>query len=90
MTPEQIELARHALGLPNERSKAYRNHFVCGPGHSDYDNWVAMTDAGLAKSRKGTPLSGGEPVFWLTLKTATSVLAKGECLDMANFPEERS
>lgn len=89
MTPEQIELARHALGLPNKRRKSYRNHFVCGPGHSDFDNWVAMTDTGWAKSRNGTPLSGGDPVFWLTREGAAKALKRGETLDAEDFPPPR-
>lgn len=86
MTPVQIELARHALGLPNRNKKSYRNHFVCGPGHSDYDNWQAMTAAGMAKTRKGNALSGGDDWFWLTLEGAHNALRKGERLDLEDFP----
>lgn len=66
MTPEQIELARHALGLPNDRRRSYRNRFVTGPGHSDYDNWMQMVAAGNARRRSGNQLTGGDDFFWLT------------------------
>jgi hypothetical protein len=82
MTPEQIELARHALGLPNERKQSYRNHFVCGPGHRDLDNWQAMVAAGAAKRKV---LSGGEDVFWLTAAGAIAAIKKGEALDPEDF-----
>lgn len=90
MTPEQIELARHALGLPNRNRKSYRNHFVAGEGHSDFDNWQAMVMAGLARFRKGSELTGGDPVFWLTLEGARSALKKGERLDLDDFPSAAS
>ena len=50
MTEDQIAHARHA-GLPNDRKVSYRNHFVAGPGHSDYQDWLEMVEARLAKRR---------------------------------------
>ena len=35
MSAAQIELARHALGLPNKMRMSYRNRFVAGHGHVD-------------------------------------------------------
>lgn len=50
MTPEQIELARHALGLTNGRRQSCRNLFATGPGHSDEltggDDLFRLTVAG--------------------------------------------
>lgn len=86
MTPEQIELARHALGLPNSRRKSYRNHFVTGEGHSDYTNWMAMTEAGYAKRFKGNEMTGGDDLFCLTEAGAKLALKKGERLDPEDFP----
>lgn len=86
MTPTQIELARHALGLPNRRNRSYRNHFVCGPGNSDFDNWTAMVTAGFARHRNGGVLSGGEDVFWLTEAGARMALKAREGLDREDFP----
>lgn len=89
MTPEQFELARHALGLPNRTRKSYRNHFVCGPGHSDFDNWVAMTADGLARRHAGNELTGGDDCFCLTKAGATQALKPHEKLDAEDFPEHQ-
>lgn len=85
MTPEQIELARHALGLPNGRRQSYRNHFVAGEGHSDYVAWCDLVEKGFARGRKGNQLTGGDPVFWLTLAGASLALRRGERLDPEDF-----
>jgi hypothetical protein len=91
MTPEQVELARHALGLPNRRRQSYRNHFVAGEGHSDYAAWCDMVEKGFARGRTGSPLSGGDPVFWLTMAGASLALRRGERLDPDDFnlPSQR-
>lgn len=86
MNPEQIELARHALGLGNGRRVSYRNYFVTGPGHSDHDNWIAMTAAGSAIRRKGSPITGGDDIFHLTPDGAKAALKRGERLDAEDFP----
>jgi hypothetical protein len=92
MTPEQIELARHALGLPNKSRKSYRNHFVAGEGHTDYVAWCDMVEKGFARGRKGSQLTGGDPVFWLTIAGASRALRRGENLDMDDFklPAQRT
>jgi hypothetical protein len=87
MTPEQIELARHALGLPNERQQSYRNRFVAGPGHDDYGTWLAIVDAGCATRRSGRRLPfGGDDFFSLTRFGAEAALKPGESLDPEDFP----
>lgn len=88
LTLQQLDLARHALGLPNRRKRSYRNHFVTGPGSSDYKPWTAMVAAGLAKQFRGNPLSGGDPVFVLTVAGAKAALKPGERLDPEDFPQE--
>lgn len=85
MTPHQIELARHALGLPNRRKQSYRNHFVAGEGHKEYEAWCDLVVKGLARGKKGSPLTGGDPVFWLTLAGAQVALRRGETLDPDDF-----
>ena len=82
----QRDLARHALGLPNKARKSYRNHFVCGPGHDDFDNWVAMVAEGAAKRRAGSALTGGDDLFRLTRGGAEAALNKGERLDAEDSP----
>lgn len=86
MTPRQVELARHALGLPNSRRQSYRNHYVVDSG-ADFDAWQELVAAGMARSRKGNELTGGMTLFWLTKDGATAALKKGERLDPEDFPE---
>jgi hypothetical protein len=87
MTPKQIELARHALGLPHISRKSYRNRFVAGPGHDDYEEWMAMVASGDAMRRDGkTVCFGGDDLFWLTKKGALEALKHGERLDTEDFP----
>jgi len=85
MTEEQIELARHALGLPNRNRISYRNHFVAGEGHSEYVAWCDMVEKGFARGKKGSQLTGGDPVFWLTMAGASRALRRGETLDPDDF-----
>lgn len=85
MTPEQIDLARHALGLPNRRNQSYRNHFVTGPGCTDYDHWMRMVADGDAFRRAGSQLTGGDDLFMLTKAGATAALRGKEKLDPEDF-----
>jgi hypothetical protein len=86
VTPEQIDLARHALGLGNGRRVSYRNYFVTGPGHSDHENWVAMVNDDMAIRRKGNAITGGDDIFHLTPAGAKAALNRGERLDPEDFP----
>ncbi|PXW75938.1 hypothetical protein C7451_106102 [Blastomonas natatoria] len=87
MTSEQIELARHALGLDGQRKRSYRNRYVTGPGGSDHPAWLAMVEAGDAKKRDGSTLPfGGDDIFWLTRQGAEKALRKGEKLCPEDFP----
>lgn len=86
MSPKQRDLARHALGLPNPRRCSYRNHFVAGPGHADYQDWMVMTIRGDAKRRVGDPITGGDDLFTLTQAGAERALDPGETLDPEDFP----
>lgn len=86
MSPKQLELARHALGLPNERRQSYRNSFVTGEESSDHPTWMEMVEAGHAKRREKVKGYGGMDIFWLTPSGASAALAKGERLDPEDFP----
>ncbi len=72
MTPQQIELARHALGLPNKKHTTNRNYFCTGPGSKDFDAWEAMVAEGNA-IRRITTQFGGDNLYYLTMKAALSV-----------------
>ena len=62
---QQIDIMRHALGVCGRRS-AFRNHFVTGPGSTNYDHCEALVAAGLMRRYAGTELSGGDPIFVVT------------------------
>ena len=65
MNAEQKDILRHALGL-GRGSREYRNHFVTGKGSTDYPHCEALVAAGLMQRRPGHPLSGGDPIYWVT------------------------
>jgi hypothetical protein len=87
LTKSQIDLARHALGLPNAQRRSYRNRFVAGLDHPDYDDWYAMSREGYATRRDGAKLPfGGDDLFHLTRKGAEAALVGRETLDPEDFP----
>ena len=83
MTQAQIELARHALGFPNEKNVSYRNHFCAGPGCDGYAEWLKMVEQGDAV-RRVSGMWGGSDMFYLTLKGALAARLPKEHLS----PEE--
>lgn len=85
MTESRIELARHALGLNGKARCSYRNHFSAGPGHSEYMDWLAMVEMGMATRREVTGF-GGDDLFHLTRAGAEAALRPGERLDPDDFP----
>ena len=89
LTPEQIKLARHALGIPNKRRKSYRNRFVIGAGCTDYEQWMAMVALGAAKrvDASRVPFGVGD-LFYLTMSGARAALKRGEMLCPEDFPKE--
>lgn len=65
MTNEERDILRHALGLARS-GREYRNHFVTGPGSTDYPHCEALVTAGLMTRREGCALSGGDPIYTVT------------------------
>lgn len=91
-TSREIELARHALGLPNARNRSYRNRYIASPEHAEWRNLVA---AGLAEQHSGKEVvngvvrniyAGGADLFVLTRAGAEMALQPGESLDTEDFP----
>lgn len=87
LSAEQRRLARHALGLPNDRRSSYRNRFFAGPMTPTWWNWQGMVEGGGAVFY---PASGGETsdLFVLTRSAAEAVLERGETLDLEDFPHD--
>lgn len=86
MTPRQIELARHALGLRPGCLVSYRNRFLAGPGHPDYADWQAMVAAGQAKRLESEYLPPGDVLFLLTRAGAEAALLPGDVLNSEDWP----
>ena len=86
MTPEQRELARHALGLDNPKAgrTSYRNRFFAGRGHPAWDALHDMVGAGWM-NLEDEP-DGKQTRFWLTTRGAMMALNPGESLDREDFP----
>ena len=86
MTPHQIELARHALGLKAATLISYRNHFCAGPAHPDYGDWMQMVAAGDAIRRESKVLPPGDVMFHLTRAGAEAALLPGDILNPEDWP----
>lgn len=87
MTTEQIAMARHALGLPNESGQSYRNRYFTSAGSVIEREWEELVQTGMAAREKG----GGKLAhFYLTEAGARSALGQGETLDPEDFPPHSS
>lgn len=87
LTAHQCRLARHALGLPNEKRRSYRNRYIAVPGTREYGDWLQITDDGNAVKTRGEEMGLGNcDHFRLRHKVALSALEKGETLDPEDFP----
>lgn len=81
MTPQQRDLARHALGLSSTCTRAYRNSFVTGPGTDDHAEWLKMVGAGEAVRRDGSTLPfGGDDKFSLTFDGGQKAVGPGDSI----------
>lgn len=80
MTPTQRALARHALGLPNENRRSYRNRYI-STGGDYYFVWTDLVSEGLAFRRD-------RDCFGLTLAGAKFALDPGETLYLEDFPHD--
>jgi len=80
LTAEQLELARHALGLPNNLMRSYRNRFLAAPPLEGV--WREMVCRGLATV--GSSTSTGT-WFSLSRQGASAALLPAETLDLEDF-----
>lgn len=90
MSPHQVLLARHALGLEYGVKRSYRNRYYANPSDAKvYAAWIGMVACGDAD---GVSVNQKHHMthFWLTRKGAEKVLRKGESLDAEDFDDARS
>lgn len=85
LTSVERMMARHALGLPNNKRCSYRNHYAVNPRtKKTAAAWDSMAARGLAeKGRAGVILTG----YCLTAAGAKAALDPGEKLDTEDFPD---
>lgn len=83
MTDTQIELARHALGLPNDRKTSYRNYFNT---YETDPHWSEMVEQRDAVMRRSAILGGESVYFHLTYEGALKALKDDEKLDEEDVP----
>lgn len=84
MTPSQRAMARHALGLPNDQKRSYRNRYFAPDVSMRAQEWRELVASGLAEEFDEAPssLSG----FFLTREGADMALDPGETLCLEDFP----
>ena len=63
--PSQLHILQHSLGLTYGK-KMYRNHFCTGEGSSDHPDCMFLVCAGYMTRRKGSQITGGDDVFYVT------------------------
>ena len=81
VTPHQLHLLHHTLGLRPDRRDPWRNYFVAGEGHHDQPDLEALEDAGLMR-RQAAPAfcEPGDIVFVCT--------ESGKIYAVENLPPE--
>lgn len=63
----KLHILQHALGLDQfGEGVQYRNHFVAGVGSTDHSLCRALVSDGFMVEKAGSPISGGNPVFFVT------------------------
>lgn len=81
MNSEQVRMARHALGLPNDNHQSYRNHFCLYRDSDGYAAWEDLVAKGFATKYTGQKMD----VFHLTAAGAKLVITGPEKLDTEDF-----
>ena len=67
MTPKQLEILQHSLGLDEYgRGTMYRNRFVTGEGSKDHSDCLALVEDGFMQRRANVALFGGADIFTVT------------------------
>lgn len=85
LTPRERELARHALGLPNEKRRSYRNRYYVGADTPTGRQWCELVARDLAILVRAPKVLCDH--FHLTRAGAEAVLEAGETLDEEDFPK---
>jgi hypothetical protein len=85
MTPDQLKLARHALGLPNDQKRSYRNRYFAGVGTDIEERWDDLVNRGLAHRQRQD--GGAKTTFFcLSRRGAQMAIDPAESLCPEDFP----
>lgn len=77
VTPYQLQLLHHTLGVNPERRNSYRNHFVAGPGHQDMEHLEVLVATGyMTRGYRPAFLEDDDVVFQCTDTGRTYALEK--------------
>lgn len=82
LTPDEKALARHALGLPNDTRRSYRNRYAAPRNSENCAAWETMRAKGAADV---FAYSEFLKHFELTKDGAEAALEDGESLDLEDF-----
>lgn len=67
MTPQQLHILQHSLGLDRYgRGTMYRDHFVTGTGSVDHPVCLQLTKLGFMNRRECVKIYGGSDLFRVT------------------------
>lgn len=82
LTPEQVTLGRHALGLPNCANKTYRNRYFADASVASVPVWREMVARHAATEQPAETYI----LFRMTKVGAEACLLPGERLCEEDFP----
>lgn len=86
LTFEQLRILQHSLGLDSfGLGNAYRNYYVCGPGHHGYDDCRALVELGLMTERKPRNESEAQ-LYGHTTNSCFSVTERGRSVVQEESP----
>lgn len=71
MTDKQLHILRHSIGLDDSgQGREYRNHFVTGPGTTDFEDCIILVESGMMKDHFMRPdlYGNGNHCFTVTEK----------------------
>lgn len=75
VSPAQLGLLHHTLGLSLHQRSEYRNYFLAGAGHHDQVNLLALVAAGLMSRSPAPSWTCGDDLFRVTEEGRTYALA---------------
>lgn len=76
VTPAQLKVLRHALGL-DWKKRSYRNHYVTGPGCTGYSDCEALVSMKLMAKRETPPWMAEEDLTYFVTEAGRVIAERG-------------